>query len=118
MNESTARAKGYEFQGCYSREREECVTRAKGLKEEGYNVIVATVPADRHARSPQSGYCVMIEKRYFTDRKIKEIETRMSGYEARKAAALAAYEKTLKELETEQFDLSLKLFNLKGCETK
>lgn len=99
MNEDTARAKGYTFQGCYSFIREDCEKRLAELKAKGYKCVIATVPADKLSRSPRSGYAVMAEEKYFIDRSIEELEKRITSAEYSKKVALAIYEKALRDID-------------------
>ena len=64
------------------------------------------------------GASLYIEHKYFHDKKIRQLEEKVAGFEDRKANLYAKYLESLNELENEQNEYIAKLNEMKEGDTK
>jgi len=92
MNEKQAQQKGYRFTGDYERDKESLKERANEYKKQGYKVVICAVPDSPLSRGVVGvGYSIYAEEKYFIDKEVKELETRLNEIDDRKQLALNEY---------------------------
>jgi len=102
MNEVQAKNEELTFHGSYSHDRNEQKEKAIELRKEGYRAVVVNCLPSKLSRGLDGmGYSVYVEKKYFTDRRIKEIKDILSREKHTKIKLKQEYEEKLNKLNHE-----------------
>lgn len=107
MIKQIAEKKGLIFAGHYSYNKEEVIIEKNKYECKGYKAYVVNEPYDLFSRVHKGmGYSVYVEKKYFVDRRIKDIERYISRMPLKRKNA------------KEEYDLELNLINIHEAELK
>jgi hypothetical protein len=111
MTEKQARQEGLMFTGSYlSWKKEEIKNDAAEIRKQGFRAVVVITSG--------GGYSVYAEKKYFTYRRIKDIEMHLSNFGEWKKRAYDEYQKRLKEIDDKIKRLQDELVTLKKSAEK
>lgn len=104
MKKSDAIEKGYSFTGSYGR-KEEMKTRQKEDKDyKGYKTVLVPEKSDGYSRSAGdyrgriTGYSIYAERKYFIDNSIRDLESRISGFEEQTKNLIEKQKKEMEQL--------------------
>lgn len=110
MREKQAEEKGYRYTGSYERSKEKIKEELKEYKEQGYKAVIVEVPDSKLSRGYGGmGYSIYAEQKYFIDREVKDINSRLSNIDSRKQNALDEYNKRIAEIENDKINLEARL---------
>ena len=118
MKEKQAEQKGYSFTGSYERDKETIKEKAKEYKKQGYKVVICDVPDSKLSRGGRGmGYSIYAEPKYFIDREIESIKTRLEQVDTIKQLALDDYNKKIAKIDNEKEIMEKRLEELRKSAT-
>ena len=103
MNKQQAESQQLIYHGAYNQGKEVIKTRAQELRRKGYRAVVVDIPASKYSRGSHSmGYALYVEKKFFNDERINELNKWISDIPRQKADALSTYNTKLAELDANE----------------
>ena len=114
MTEKQAIEKGYQYTGCYSRNKEDLkITQKNRFSSQGYKsvIIIITKKDNPLSRGPIGvGYSIYADINYRIDINIQELKDKLNDINARKLEATMQYNKLINSIDYDKskFEKQLK----------
>jgi len=107
-----AEARGYQFTGVYSSNKEEVKSRQK--EYEGYKTLLVTVPHSKYSRSGGGcGYSIYAEPKYSYDGRISNLIVKITSKDERLNEAKKEYDEKIKKINDDIEEAEKELIRLR-----
>lgn len=115
MTEKLAMEKGYEYTGCYSRDKEDLkITQRNKFSSQGYKSVIITKKDNPLSRGPIGvGYSIYAEKKYRIDIAIQDLENKLNDISNRKTEATEEFNKIIASIENDKSKFEKQLMEWK-----